>query len=315
MVWLIIIFIIILLLWFFVIRKSKNFYDDTLIQVLGASGVGKTSTCVYKATKYCNFANRLYFRRKWFYDKFKKGKYPKYFEQPLLYSNIPIYENIKKGKLYKYYRPLTLDIIYRRKRPNYRSIIFEGESSLIACSGDSKDAILGQQLTLHLKLLRQELRGCYRSIFGRSYPNLITETQSKNDNHFSYDRSITNVLYLCKSKTIPFFKIVWCRDMLLIDSVENTFSDDIKEDKSIRWFLIPKRIFKMYDSYAYACLTDNLPLQDYKNNIYVFKRMFEIPTFHDWKEIKLFNENYHKAINEFLAKKELKKNELQKKVV
>lgn len=308
-----IIFIILLVILWFIFRKSKNFFDETLVQVLGASGVGKTSTCVYKAKKYCNFANRLYSRRKWFYDKFKKGKYPKYFEQPLLYSTQPIYDNIKKGKLYKYYRPLTLDIIYRRKRPNYRSILFEGESSLIANSLDYKDIILSQQLSLHLKLLRQELRGSYRSIFGRSYPNMITETQSKNDNHFSYDRSITNVLYLCKSKTIPFFKIVWCRDLLLVDSVENNFEDDVKEDKSIRWFLVPKRVFKWYDSFAYACLTDNLPKQDYKNNIYVFRNMFEIPTFHDWKEIKLFNEQYHKAIDDFLLKKEMKKDELQKK--
>lgn len=302
MLFFIIAIILLIVLWL-LIRRSKTFYDDTLLQILGASGVGKTSTGIYKSKKYCNFANRLYRRRKWFYDKFKKGKYPKYFEQPLLYSTQPIYDDIKKGKLYKYYRPLTTDIIYRKKRPNYRSILFEGETSLIANSLDYKDIILSQQLSLHLKLLRQELRGSYRSIFGRSYPNLITETQSKNDNHFSYDRSITSVLYLCKSKTIPFFKIIWCRDMLLIDSVENTFNDDIKEDNSIRWFLLPKKVFKWYDSYCYAVLTDDLPKQDYKNNIFVFRSCFEIPTFHEWKEIKLYNENYHKAIENFLKER------------
>ena len=307
MVWLIIIFVIILLLWFFVFRKQKTFKFDTIVSINGSVGSGKTSTSVYLAKKYINYANRLYFRKKRFYDIFKKGKYPQYFEQPLLYSNIPIFQNKKKGILYRYYRPLTLDIIRRRKRPHYHSILYQSEVSLIATSQDYKDLDLSQDLQLQLKLIRHELRGSYRGLFGKSYPNLIIETQSKNDTHYAYDRNISQCLYLFKSLNLPFFRVVWCRELLLVDSVINEFEDDVKETKSIRWFLIPKSIFNKFDSYSYSILSDNLPVQSYKGlKFSVINKRFEIATFHDWKEINRSNEIYKKELNEI---------ELQKKVV
>lgn len=121
--------------------------------------------------------------------------------------------------------------------------MFQSEVSLIATSQDYKDIQLSQDLTLQLKLIRHQLHGTYRGLFGKTYPNLICETQSRNDSHYSYDRCITQTLFIIKSLNIPFFRIVWCRELLLIDSVENEFEDDFKEDKSVRWFLIPKSVF------------------------------------------------------------------------
>lgn len=258
-------------------KHAKKFKFDSVVMLNGAVGSGKTSTAVSFSINSHKFAHAIWWRRKHIWSKiFKKMKNE---EEPLLYSNIPLQ--------YKYYVPLTTEILKREKRCNYKSVIFISESSLVANSMDYKDKILNEQLTLFLKLIRHELHGAYRNIFGRSYANLYIETQSKNDNHFAFDRCISQVLYLTKSINIPFFRIVWCRELLLIDSVQNNFNDDYKEDISTRWYLLPKAVFKKYDSYCYKFLTDDL---DVVNNVCHITlkdvKYFEIPSFHIYYTIK-----------------------------
>lgn len=242
----------------------------------GAVGSGKTSTGVSFAINGHKFAHKKWWFRYHIYSKFNK-KFLKE-EEPLLYSNIPLE--------YKYYVPLTTEVLKREKRVNFKSIIFISESSLVANSMDYKDKILNEQLTLFLKLIRHETHGAYRGLLGRSYPNLIIETQSKNDNHYAFDRCISQVLYLTKSINVPFFRIVWCRDLLLIDSVENDFDDDYKESQSTRFYILPKKVFRRYDSYCYKFLTDDLPISNKVCHISLKDiKSFEIPSFHEYYTI------------------------------
>lgn len=258
-------------------KHSKKFKFDSVVMVNGAVGSGKTSTTLSFALKSHKFAHQIWWRRKHIWSKiFKKMKNE---EEPLLYSNIPLD--------YKFYVPLTTKILKREERCNFKSIIFISESSLVANSMDYKDKVLNEQLTLFLKLVRHEMHGAYRNLFGKSYANLYIETQSKNDNHYAFDRCISQVMYITKSVNIPFFKIVWCRELLLIDSVQNEFADDYKEDKSTRWYLLSKKIFKRYDSYCYKFLTDDLPINNKVCYISLKDvKYFEIPSFHTYYTIK-----------------------------
>lgn len=277
----IIILIILIVILVIVFKRSKKFTFDSVVMINGCVGGGKTLLSVKIALNSINKAHAIWWRRKYIYSKiFKKMKNE---EEPLLYSNIPIKS--------KFYTPLDNEILLRKKRMNYKSVLLIDESSLLATSLDYKDKDLSEELSLFLKLVRHSLRGSYRNIFG-TYPNVIINTQSKNDNHYAFDRTLNQVLYISKSITIPFFKIIWCRDLLLIDSVINNFEEDIKETETMRWYMIPKKYFKKYDSFAYEFLTRDKEkveqVEEYKSiKINKIKR-FYIPSFHSWKEI---NEN------------------------
>ena len=297
----IVILIVILIVLFIIFRRSKKMSFDSIVMINGCVGSGKSLLSVKIACSSINKAHGIWWRRTHIYSKiFRKMKNE---EEPLLYSNIPVKS--------KFYVPLDNDILRRKKRMNYHSVMLIDESSLIATSLDYKDKDLSEDLSLFLKLVRHSVRGSYRNLLG-SYPNVVINTQSKNDNHYAFDRCINQVLFLTKSMNIPFFKVVWCRDLLLIDSVQNEFDDDIKESLATRWYLIPKKFFKKYDSFAYEFLTRDKEvvnqIEDYKNVIIKGIEKFYIPSFHNWKEITSSNV----SINDFKIKfyiKEVSDNE------
>lgn len=299
---LLIIIIIVIVFILFLFRRSKKFYFDNVVMLNGSIGSGKTSTGVKIAFNSINKAHSIWWRKKYIYSKIFKFKYSpmalkELDEEPLLYSNIPL--------KHKYYTPLTTDILQRSSRCHYKSVIFIDESSLLATSLDYKDKELSESLTLFLKLVRHSLHGSYRNLLG-SYPNLIITTQSKNDNHFAFDRTLNQVLYIFKSISIPFFKVVWARDLLLIDSVLNNFDDDIKQSFSIRWFLVPKSIFKRYNSYCYSFLSDDFTCIGSPKVVKNLYKRFEIPTFHNWREILISNNEYHNYLKSKEKKEDVK---------
>lgn len=277
-----VILIIIFVVLFIIFKRSKKFTFDSTVMINGCVGSGKSLLSVKIAINSINKAHHIWWRRTHIYSKFFRNM--KNEEEPLLYSNIPIKS--------KFYVPLSNDIILRQTRCHYKSVILIDESSLLATSLDYKDKDLSEHLQLFLKLVRHSLLGSYRNIWG-SYPNVIINTQSKNDNHFAFDRTLNQVLYLTKSINLPFFKVVWCRDMLLIDSVVNDFEDDIKESLSSRWFLISKKFFKKYNSYSYEFLTRDLQkenqIEDYIDISIKNVEKFYIPSFHNWNEINRSN--------------------------
>lgn len=43
------------------------------------------------------------------------------------------------------------------------------------------------------------------------------------------------------------------------ENVQNIYGDDINEDDTSYWVVVPKRIWKVFDCYCYSKFTDNLP--------------------------------------------------------
>lgn len=288
-----VIFIVLIILLIVMVKRSKKFRFDSIVMINGGVGSGKTLTAVWLAIRSYKKSVRIWKRKNFF--RLLLGKQPKQ-EKPMLYSNIPLF-NID-------FVLLNQDLIERKVRFNFGSIVLISESSLIANSQDFKRKdlpYLNDNLTEFLKLIRHELHGSYRSMFGLggTIPNLICETQSKNDNHFAFDRCITQVMFISKSYNLPFFKLQHCRDLLLYEGVENIINDDVKEDKSFKWYLIPKKRFSNYDSYAYSFLTDDL--QNYDNYIHIEQKrkerkkiQFVIPTFHPFADITYSNSELEK---------------------
>lgn len=239
--------------------------------VNGSVGSGKTSTAVYLAIRSYKKNLRAYKFRKFLHLKVED-------EEPLLYSNIPLF-NVK-------YVPFTTDMILRRVRFNKKSIILLSESSLIANSQSNKSSVVNERLTLFVKLIRHELHGTYSRC-----PNMIVETQSINDNHYAFDRCITQSLYIVKKYNLPFFRVLKVRELLMFDSVVNQFNNDIEKD-NILTLIVPKSVFKKYDSYAYSVLTDNLPTNaNIISEKWKIKKKFHIATLLHFNEIKKYNES------------------------
>lgn len=276
----VLILIVVIIIALFILFKFKKLPLDSVVMVNGAVGSGKTSTAVYLAIKSYKKELRAYKIRKFLHLKVEN-------EKPLLYSNIPLF-NVD-------YVPITIDLILRKKRFNYKSIVLISESSLVANSQSKNDKFVNDRLTLWLKLIRHELHGTYTKV-----PNLIVETQSINDNHYSFDRCITQSLYLVKKFNIPFFRIVKARELLLFDSVVNEVDDEIEKDVC-RWYIVPKSIFQKYDSYCYSVLTDNLT--SYNESVkheFKEKKIFEIATLLKYEELNNYNSQFKKESKEVL---------------
>lgn len=259
--------------------KSKKLPMDSVVMINGGVGSGKTSTAVYLAIKsYKKECRAWKFRRFVYYKLHIKLRYFKTFdEEPLLYSNIPL-KNVK-------YVPFTNDLILREKRFNYKSVILLSESSLIANSMSYKDNYINDKLTLFIKLIRHELKGTYKNV-----PNIIVETQSIQDNHYSFDRCITQSLFLTKKINVPFFRFVKARELTLIPNLVNTLDEDVERSGSFRWIIIPKSIFKKYDSYCYSVLTDENDIRNDSRIDSVLNKEFEIATLLKNTELQTHNE-------------------------
>lgn len=293
MIVLFILLIVLVLIIIFVYKRSKKFRFDSIVMINGGVGSGKTSTAVWLAIRSYKKSVRIWKRKNFFRKLFKK----ELLEKPLLYSNIPLF-NID-------FVLINQDLLERNVRFNFCSIVFISESSLVANSQDFKRKDLpnlNDDLTEFLKLIRHELHGSYRSLlgFGGTIPNLIIETQSKNDNHYAFDRCITQTLFISKSFNIPFFKLQHCRDLLLYEGVENVINDDYKQDSSFKWYFVPKSIFKKYDSYSYSFLTDNLINYDKVVHITMTRKTrkklkFIIATYHLFNDIAISNQALEKA--------------------
>lgn len=290
---LILIIILLALYCFIMFVKWKNIKTDSILLVNGPVGSGKSSTSLYICKVKYKIKVALYYLKNYFLMwlplliVIKKRKYLnkcllkfKYKEKPLLYSNIPLYG-------LKYVLLNNTDILKRRNwRFAYNSILYLNEASLIANSMSYKIEEINEGLNLFVKLIRHEMRG--------SGLCMIIDTQSPNDLHYSADRSINQALWIEKSQNIPFFRLLWLREIAINrKDVSNVYLDDVKEDNSLRFYIVPKSIFKNYDSHAYSVLTDYLP--PLKNTTYTkskpfIKKRFHIATWLRYKEIEENNE-------------------------
>lgn len=129
----------------------KRLRYGNLTLVSGGVKTGKTELCVALCLK--QYRKQL---RKWRKACRKARKrYEPLPEKPLLYSNMPI------GKNGFEYAPLTLDLITRKKRFRYGSVVYFNEVSFIAGSKDIKDEQLNDALLQLFKLCAHETKGGY----------------------------------------------------------------------------------------------------------------------------------------------------------
>ena len=240
-------FILIAIALFFVFKLLNKFKVpklNSLVMVTGGVKCGKSTLSVHmaiktykrnlKSIKIKNFFRRVF------------GKQP--LELPLLYSNVPLAIN---------YVPLTRNMLLRKERFVFGSVVYIQEASLVADSQLIKDKDLNNQLLLFFKLFGHESKG----------GTCIIDTQCIGDVHYSLKRSLSEYIYVHHLvKWIPFFLIAYV--------VEDRYSDDgtiiTTETKdtedNLKRIIIPKKAWKYFDCYSYSVLTDDLPVN--KNIIY-----------------------------------------------
>lgn len=237
----------------FFIKKFLNRFKaakiGSMALVSGGVKCGKSTFSVYlvrrewkarvRSVKFKNFINKL----------FKRNYAP--IELPVVYSNVP---------LAMPYVPLTDDLLLRKKRFIYGSVIYIQEASLVADSMLIKDMDINERLLMFNKLIGHETKGgC-----------LIYDTQSIQDCHFSIKRTLSEYFYIHHlTKWIPFFLIAYVEENRYSDdgSIISTQNEDV--ENKLKKVIIPKKTWKYFDCYCYSVLTDDLPVEKtvVENNI------------------------------------------------
>ena len=213
----------------------------SLCMVTGGVKTGKSTLSVFLAIKHHKKAVRITKIKNYFFRLF--GLKSKIREIPLLYSNIPLNYD---------YVPLTKDLLLRKSRFVYGSIIYICEASLVADSQLIKDQDVNVLLLLFNKLIGHETHG----------GKLIYDTQSISDVHYSIKRSLSEYFYIHHLRKGLFFLYAYL--------IENRYSDDGSviavntgdvENDLVR-VIIPKRYWKYFDCYCYSVFTDKLPVEN-----------------------------------------------------
>lgn len=166
------------------------------------------------------------------------------YKLPLLYSNVPL------GMPYV---PITEDLLLRKKRFEYGSVIYVQEASLVADSQLIRDMDINERLMLFNKLIGHETKGGV----------IIYDTQCITDVHYSIKRCVSNYFYIHHlTKWIPFFLIAYVQECRYSDDGTTiTVNTDDTETKLKRVILL-KSTWKYFDCYCYSVLTDDLPVEN-----------------------------------------------------
>lgn len=165
-------------------------------------------------------------------------------EKPLIYSNVPL------GMPYV---EIDEDLLLRKKRFNYGSVIYMQEASLVADSQLIRDMELNERLLLFNKLIGHETKGGV----------LIYDTQCIGDLHYSIKRCLSNYFYIHHLvKWVPFFLVAYVEENRYSDdkNIISTTSGDVEDN--LKRVIIPKSTWKYFDCYCYSSLTDNLPVKN-----------------------------------------------------
>lgn len=261
---------------YFLLKKGKTINAGDLVLVTGGVKCGKSTFAVWYSLKRYRQAVFKWKVEKFFYKLFhKKGK--KLRNKPLLYSNIPLSVD---------YVPLTTDLLQRKKRFEYGSVIYCGEVSLVADSMMYKDAEQNENLTLFNKLIGHELQGKGGCI--------VYDTQAISDCHFSVKRTVSNYFYIHHlTKIKPFFIIAHIVEERYSDDGSISAKDSEDIETKLKWVIIPCSIWRKFDSYCYSILTDDLECE---NNVIKGKSLKslkanDIVSFRVWKNKKLNKES------------------------
>lgn len=257
-------------------KHFKAMNTGNTVLITGAVKAGKTTVAVWLASKLiksAKFWTKVYnkFERYIlypFYCWFTKFKLANEIEEPVLYSNIPL--SIP-------YVPLSKALIMREERPVPHSICFIDESSLLADSMFFKDADANERIMLFNKLWGHASHGGV----------LIYDTQSVNDNHFAVRRCLNSYFYVHHNIKIPFFVIAFIREERYTDdgTAVNSYNEDV--EKSLLIKIIPKKVWKYFDTYCYSSFTDDKPVRgkEYEIKKQQDLKVYEIVSFKKYRSI------------------------------
>lgn len=233
---LIILLVLLVLAVFLYFKFIKHLKIGCICLVTGGVKTGKSTLSVATALREYRLALFSWRVNKFFCTLFKK-KIP---EMPLFYSNVPI--------KVKNFVPLQLEHLLRKKRFNYKSIVYLQEASLLCDSQLIKDKDLNNKLMLFFKLFGHATHG----------GKLIIDTQSICDTHYSLKRSLSNYIYIHHIKKLPFFIVCYVRELMHSEdnSTINVVTKDVEDD--LKKIIIPKRVWKKFDCYSLSSFTDFL---------------------------------------------------------
>lgn len=240
---------IVFLITYFKLRKVPKL--GCLSLITGGVKTGKSTLAIYLAIK----ENKRQRRRWYIYRAIRKVfRFLPEKEEPLLYSNVPL-SGVK-------YVPLTVDLLLREKRFNYKSTIYVQEASLVEDSQMFKDMDINERLLYFNKLIGHETRG----------GGIIYDTQAIQDCHYAIKRSISSYIWIHHNKKIPFFVLVYVREMFYSEDNNsvNVFNEDV--EKTLLRIMVPKSTWKKFDAYCYSKLTDDL--ERVKGTVYIPKKKF-----------------------------------------
>ena len=242
MIYLVWFILICVALWFVrrFLGKFKVPKVGSIALITGGVKTGKSTLAVATVLSEYKARHRSWKIRKFFAKLFKKN-IP---EEPLIYSNVPLKVP---------YVELSQDLIFRKKRFRYGSVIYVNEASLVADSQLIKDMELNERLMFFNKLIGHETKGGV----------LVYDTQCVADNHYAVKRALSNYIYIHHlTKWIPFVLVAHVREFTYSDdntSVVNNVAED--SENTLRKVIFWKSTWKKFDCYSWSILTDNLPVE------------------------------------------------------
>ncbi len=165
-------------------------------------------------------------------------------ELPLFYTTIPVaFPHVR----------LTLDLIMRRTRFRYKSVVWIDEATLLADSQLWRSEEINAKLLEFCKLFGHETKG--GCVFFTSH--CIGEL------HVSMRRASSEYFYVHSLfKWLPFFMIATVREERYSEdgSAVNVYNEDVED--CLKRVIVSKKVWKYFDCYCYSIMTDDLPVDD-----------------------------------------------------
>ena len=236
----IVIIITALIIFYLVFRNKKKIKEPNVFCITGGVKTGKSTVAMYLARKKYKKHLRIWKLKCILCKIFRKEK-P---EKPLFYSNI---------KVAFEYVPITKEILLRKERLRYKSVAIIDESSLVADSMDFKDVETNYDLKMFNKLYGHETKGGY----------LYYDTQVMRDNHYAIKRCMNSYLWIHHCvKWVPFYIFAQVQELFFSEDGEMINCNNGDAEDRLKWLIIPKKTWKLFDCYTYSIFTDNLPVAD-----------------------------------------------------
>lgn len=262
----IIIAVVLLCLIFWAFKPPKI---GNMVLITGGIKTGKTTLSVRTAYKTWKKNVFVWNIKRLLHKVFKKIKVNN--EKPCLYSNIP---------LACPYVPLTTDLIQRKTRFNYGSVVYICETSLVADSMSFKDADVNERLLLFCKLFAHETKG----------GTLVLDTQSISDNHYAIKRCLSTYLHIFRTLKLPLlpFIVMFYEELFYSEDGTRINVRDGDVTDSLHWCVVPKSTWKLFDRYCYSCLTDENAVENKvrKPHKFMSLKAKKIISFKEYKSIK-----------------------------